>query len=179
MYHTSQRCTFCFATSAANRCTASDKIDSQFVSPRRTPNKLTKTPVAPAGAQDRVLSKHPGKNNDRWNTNTQDHQQWSVRRLTLTVQETGCTVHSCARCPRTQREGCACILQNRSPRITTKNLSHHGYDPTNCLRGHLNDDADAPQGRVGEFGRPTFAGQQKLLNKGLQHAHSAILPDMY
>ena len=43
----------------------------------------------------------------------------------------------------------------------------------------LNDDADAPQGRVGEFGRPTFAGQQKLLNKGLQHAHSAILPDMY
>ena len=60
-----------------------------------------------------------------------------------------------------------------------RNLSDHGYNPKNCLRGRLNDDAETPQGRVGEFGRPTFAGQQELLNKGLQHADSAIPPDVY
>jgi hypothetical protein len=36
-----------------------------------------------------------------------------------------------------------------------------------------------PQGRVSKFGRPTFAGQQELLDKGLQHAGSVCPPDVY
>ena len=36
-----------------------------------------------------------------------------------------------------------------------------------------------PQGRVGEFGGPTFAGQQELQDEGLQHADSVSPPDVY